>query len=253
MRLDEARAIVTGAAGGLGREICAGLCRAGAMVAALDSDARGLDRLAADVAGYEGKLLAYPVDVTREQQVRGAVEQAFGACGPVNVLVNSAGIYRDGLLVKPVDGGLVAMPTAQWRTVMETDLTGTFLVCREVALRMVAAGVRPAVLVSFSSISRSGNAGQSNYAAAKAGVVAFSRTLALELAPHGIRAAAIAPGFIDTPILGAMDPGRLSDQIGQIPMRRLGTPGEIFAGVRFVIECDYFTGRCLEIDGGLAI
>jgi 3-oxoacyl-[acyl-carrier protein] reductase len=253
MRLDECRAVVTGAASGIGRACCAGLVRAGATVAALDTDRKGLDRLVGELADQPGRVRAYPADVRHQDEVVAAVRQAAEECGPVNVLVNSAGIYRDGLMVRPVEeGAVVRMPLAQWRAVVDVDLTGTFLVSREVAAHMVQAGVRPGVIITISSISRAGNAGQGNYAAAKAGVVAFTRSIALELAPYAIRAVAIAPGFIDTPILAAMDPARLAEQIDAVPLRRLGTPEEIFAGVRFAIECEYFNGRCLEIDGGLA-
>ncbi|AXB42535.1 SDR family oxidoreductase [Amycolatopsis albispora] len=248
MDIGSCRAIVTGAASGLGRACCLGLAEAGAEVVAVDTDRKGLDALAGD------RIFPREADVTRERDVAGAVEAAFARFGRVDVLVNFAGIYRDGLLVKDIgDGDFVSMPLAQWRAVLDTDLTGTFLPVRETAVRMVRAGVRPGVLITVSSVSRAGNAGQGNYAAAKAGVVAFTRSVALELAPHGIRAAAIAPGFIDTPILSAMDPARLAARVDEIPVRRLGTPAEIFAGVRFAIECEYFTGRCLDIDGGLAL
>jgi 3-oxoacyl-[acyl-carrier protein] reductase len=247
--IGESRAVVTGAASGLGREICLGLLAEGAAVAALDKDAAGLARLLAD---SDGALTTYRVDVSRQDEVSDAVSRAVDDLGYVDLLVNSAGIYRDGLVVKPLDDDYVTMPLAQWRTVVDVDLTGTFLVSREVAVRMVRGGVR-GVIVTISSVSRAGNAGQGNYAAAKAGVVAFTRSLALELAEHGIRAAAIAPGFIDTPILAAMDPRRLDEHVTRVPLRRLGTPREIFAGVRFVAECGYFTGRCLEIDGGYAL
>jgi 3-oxoacyl-[acyl-carrier protein] reductase len=251
MDIATCRAIVTGAASGLGREVCAGLCRAGATVVAMDSNRKGLDAL---VGEFGDRISTCDVDVTREREVTEAVDAAFARHGQVDVLVNSAGIYRDGLMVKDIgDGEFVSMPLTQWRTVIETDLTGTFLMSREVALRMVRDGVRPGVIITVSSVSRAGNAGQGNYASAKAGVVAFTRSIALELAPHGIRAAAIAPGFIDTPILSAMESRRLAERIATIPARRLGTPEEIFAGVRFIIECEYFNGRCLEIDGGLAI
>ena len=253
MLVSECRTIVTGAASGLGREFCAGLTAAGATVVAMDKDQRGLERLAADLAGAAGALHPHRVDVSREEEVVEAVGKAFSTWGPIDSLVNSAGIYRDGLLVKSIAGTFVGMPLAQWRTVVEADLTGTFLMSREVGLHMVDQGVRPGVIINISSISRSGNAGQGNYGAAKAGVVSFTRTTALELAPYGIRAAAIAPGFIDTPILSAMDPAKLDEWVEAVPLRRLGRPEEIFAGVRFIIECEYFNGRCLEIDGGLTV
>ncbi|NRQ38563.1 SDR family oxidoreductase [Nonomuraea sp. NN258] len=247
MDIGACQAIVTGAASGLGREFCAGLAGTGARVVAMDRDRRGLRRLADELG-----IAAYQVDVAKEDEVAAAVRRAFDERGPADVLINSAGGYRDGLLLKDGGDAPAAMPPARWRTGVGTDLTGTFLMTREVTRRMVEHGVESGVVVTISSISRAGNAGQAGHAAARAGVVAFTRSAALELAPHGIRAAAIALGLADPPALAAMDPGRLAAWIAEVPLRRLGLPGEILAGVRFIIECDHFNGRCLEIDGGLA-
>jgi 3-oxoacyl-[acyl-carrier protein] reductase len=125
-----------------------------------------------------------------------------------------------------------------------------FLVVREVASAMVASSTRDGVIILIASISRHGNVGQASYSAAKAGVVADARVWALELAPYGIRVAAISPGLFDTPILDAIEPRRLEDYVSRIPLGRLGKPEELSHGLRFVVECDYFTGECLEINGG---
>ena len=114
-----------------------------------------------------------------------------------------------------------------------------------------AGGDTPAVIINISSVSRAGNMGQGNYSAAKAALIADTVTWAKELARYQIRVASIAPGFIETPILDGMRPEMVDMMVKQVPMRRLGKPAEIYAGVRFIMECEYFTGRCLDIDGGL--
>jgi len=254
VRIEDCRIIVTGAASGLGRAFALGLCADGAKVAAIDVDREGLEALAAEARRRGvGPLFTCAADVSREEDVVRGVRAAWEDCGPINGLINNAGIYRDGVLVKTFEGSVIKMPLAQWRAVLDVDLDGVFLMTREVAARIVAGGVRPGLIINISSVSRHGNPGQGNYSAAKAGVVTATRAWAEELAPHGIRVAAIAPGFVETPILRAMPPDVLGDWIARVPLRRLGRPDEIFAGVRFIIGCDYFNGKCLDIDGGLGI
>jgi 3-oxoacyl-[acyl-carrier protein] reductase len=142
------------------------------------------------------------------------------------------------------------MPLPQWRKVIDVDLTGTFLMVREVASAMIASSTKDGVIILISSISRHGNVGQASYSAAKAGVVADTRVWARELAPYGIRVGAISPGLFETPILDAIDAKLLSDYVCRIPLGRLGKPEELSHGLRFIIECDYFTGECLEVNGG---
>ena len=108
-------------------------------------------------------------------------------------------------------------------------------------------------MVNISSIARHGNRGQSNYSAAKAGLIADTRVWAIELARHGIRTGAVAPGFVDTPILEGMPPEVLNQMLKPVPLRRVAQPQEIYLAVKFIIECDYFTGRCIDVDGGLAL
>jgi 3-oxoacyl-[acyl-carrier protein] reductase len=225
----------------------------GARVAAFDIDAEGLASLEAEARAFPGSLRVYQANVARQSEVASATSRAFADFGLINGLVNCAGIYRDGLLVREVEGSLVKMPLAQWQTVIDVDLTGPFLMAREVAGHMIQKRAGAGVIINISSVSRHGNAGQSNYSAAKSGVVSLGRVWARELAQYGIRVATIAPGFIRTPILSAMAPEKLDSWIEQVPLKRLGEPAEIFAGVRFVIECEFFNGGCVEIDGGLII
>jgi 3-oxoacyl-[acyl-carrier protein] reductase len=237
--------MVTGAASGLGQSAVKFLLRNGAKVGALDINENALRTMRDALA--PSSLSTFVADVSKEEQVVAAVRQAERDLGHVNALINFAGIYLDGLLVR---GDNIKLPLAQWRKVIDVDLTGTFLMTREVASAMLASHTRPGVIINIASISRHGNVGQSSYSAAKAGVVADSRLWARELAPHGIRVASISPGLIDTPILHAMEPTVLSSYIDRIPLGCLGKPEDINAAIRFIVECDYFTGECIEVSGG---
>ena len=256
MKLDEMRIVVTGGASGMGRHFSLALARAGAQVAACDLVDEGLATLAAEAQGAAGSIRTYKADVSKEDEVQSLFERATADLGPINGLVNNAGIFRDALLVKPEkeSGEVRVMSLRHWQQVLDVDLTGPFLCTRELARRHVARqDGSKAVVVNISSISRVGNAGQGNYSAAKAGLHADTVVWAKELARYGIRVGTIAPGFVDTPILQGMRPEVLEKTLKGVPLGRAGAPDEIFAGVRFIIECDYFTGRCLDIDGGLRL
>jgi 3-oxoacyl-[acyl-carrier protein] reductase len=168
-------------------------------------------------------------------------------------MINNAGITKDALLVKVQDGKVVGkMSLDQWRAVMDVNLTGVFLGAREAAQRMIglAAG---GVIISTSSISRSGNMGQSNYSATKAGVVAMTVVWAKELARHGIRTGAIAPGFTRTEILDTMKPEMIERAVNAVPLKRMAEPAEMAHAALFIAENDYFSGRVVEVDGGQRI
>jgi 3-oxoacyl-[acyl-carrier protein] reductase len=252
MELADVCAVVTGAASGIGRCFAYELARAGAAVAAVDIDAAGLDRMATEATGARGRLHTFVCDVSREDAVRAAVQQAVGALGFVNVLVNNAAILRDGLLVSREDAFVRKLPTAQWRSVIETNLTGSYLMAREVAAHMLERRVRPALLVNISSLTREGNTGQSNYSASKSAVDALTRTWALELAQHGIRVGGIAPGLVDTPMLAGLAAAEREALEARVPLGRVGQPQEIWLALRFIIECEFFTGRVISVDGGAA-
>jgi 3-oxoacyl-[acyl-carrier protein] reductase len=250
MRLEDVKAIVTGAASGLGRHFTLELLRAGARVAAGDLNDEGLASLAGEARELPGRLVTRPLDVSREESVEAFVDAIAGPLAGINTLVNNAGILRDGLLVTEEDGFVRKLPVAQWKRVLEVNLTGPFLMAREVVARMVEAGVDEGVIVNISSVTRAGNPGQSNYAAAKAGLDADTRTWALELARHRIRVGGIAPGVIDTPILERITPEALAALRAAIPLGRVGRPHEVWLALKFIIECEFFTGRTVEVDGG---
>lgn len=250
MQLEDVRGIVTGAASGLGYHFALELVRAGARVAAGDLNDEGLARLAAETRGLPGKLVTHTLDVTQEASIEAFLEAVAAPLEGLNTLVNNAGILRDGLLVKEEDGWVRKLPVAQWKRVIDVNLTGPFLVAREVAARMVEARVAEGVIVNISSVTRAGNPGQSNYAAAKAGLDADTRTWALELAPHRIRVGGIAPGVIDTPILERITPEAMEALRAAIPLGRIGRPHEVWLALKFIIECEFFSGRTVEVDGG---
>ena len=251
MKFEDVRAIVTGAASGIGRCCSLALARAGAQVAAGDVQAAGLRSLAEEARGLPGRVVALPLDVTQETAVKAFVADAAQRIGPVNTLVNCAGVLRDGWLVsRDAEGFARKLPTAQWRSVLEVNLTGPYLLAREVVAQMVEGSVRPGLVVNISSITRAGNPGQSAYAASKAALDALTRTWALELAPLGVRAAGIAPGLTDTPMAAQVPEAARQEMLAKIPLGRMGRPEEIWLALKFIVECDYFTGRVIDVDGG---
>ncbi len=254
MDLRQKVVLVTGAARGLGRSIAVTIASAGCKLALADLDQDGLtetQRLCAD-AGSD-KTACYIANIAQESDVIALVENIRTDFGCLDALVNNAGILRDGLLVKVKDGNIVdKLSLAQWQSVIDVNLTGVFLCGREAAAQMIEQGTG-GVIINISSIARAGNFGQTNYAAAKAGVVAMTVSWSRELARYGIRSAAIAPGMIETEMTAAMKPEAQAKMTSVIPMQRMGQPEEIANTVRFILENDYISGRVIEVDGGLRI
>jgi 3-oxoacyl-[acyl-carrier protein] reductase len=175
--------------------------------------------------------------------------------GGLNGLINNAGILRDGLLVKKdrETGEIKKLSKAQWDAVIAVNLTGATLLARDCVAKMAGTGTRPGVVVNMSSVSRHGNRGQSNYSAAKSALATNSKTWSLEWAPFGIRCAAIAPGMVETPMTQGMNPKAREALVAAIPVGRIGTPEDLWLAVRFVLECDYFNGRTIDVDGGMGL
>lgn len=254
MQIQGSKILVTGGGSGMGRNFTLNLARLGADVAFCDINAEAIAAVEAEGRDLPGKVVGFVCDVSDEAQVVALIQGAAEALGGLNGLVNNAGIFLDGMLVKQDrDGGIKRMSLKQWNAVLGVDLTGPFLLTREFAARCLETGTKPAVVVNISSVSRHGNMGQSNYSAAKAGLVADTRVWAGELARYGIRVGAVAPGFIDTPILQGMRPEVLEGMLKAVPLRRVGAQDEIFLAVKFIFECDYFTGRCVDVDGGMVL
>jgi 3-oxoacyl-[acyl-carrier protein] reductase len=253
MDISHKTVVVTGAGRGIGRAIALKLARHGADIALFDLNADDLEETSALCTAQSVKARGYRVNVADEGEVSAAMARVAADFGRLDGLVNNAGIVRDGLLVKVKDGAVVGRMTMdQWNAVIGVNLSGVFLCAREAAAHMIELG-NGGVIVNISSISRAGNAGQSNYSAAKAGVESMGVVWAKELARYGIRVGSIAPGFTHTEILSSMRPEVLDKLTAPVPLKRLGQPEEIAHAVLFIFENDFFTGRCLDVDGGLRL
>jgi 3-oxoacyl-[acyl-carrier protein] reductase len=253
MELKGKTIVITGAARGLGAAMARRLAGHQPRLALVDLSAESLNDAAAACRALGAEAQTYGANVAREDDVVKLFDAIVRDCGGVDALVNNAGITRDALLVKFTDGKLAAkMSVEQWQSVLDVNLTGVFLCGREAAQRMVEGG-RKGCIINISSISRAGNMGQTNYSAAKAGVAAMAVTWAKELARYGIRAAAVAPGFINTEMVAAMKPEAREKLISGIPLKRMGEPDEIAHTVEFILQNDYVSGRVFEIDGALRL
>jgi len=256
MQISGSKWLVTGGASGMGRHFTLQLAREGADVAFCDLSDEGIQAVMAEGAGLPGKVVGFSCNVADEASVNELVAKAAAALGGLNGIVNNAGIIRDGLLIKKdkTSGAITGLSEKMWQQVIDVNLTGVFHGARAFAEYHATHNAgQEAVIVSISSISRHGNMGQSNYSAAKSGVVAMTKLWAGELARYGIRTGAIAPGFIRTPILEGMPADKLAMVTKPVPLQRLGEPQEIYLGIKFIAENGYFTGRCLDIDGGLVL
>ena len=255
MDLKDLKIIVTGGAGGMGAHFATRLAEAGAQVAVGDVNDDGLAALVESTKGAPGKVHARKLDVGDEASIAGFVSWAFDSMGGLNGLVNNAGILRDGLLVKKdrATGAVTVLDRAKWQAVIDINLTGATFMVRDVVAKMVTAEQGPGVIVNLSSLARHGNRGQSNYVSAKAALAANTVTWAREFAPFRIRVGAIAPGMIETPMTKGMNPKARDALVASIPVARIGAPEDIWLAVKFVLECDYFNGRTIDVDGGLAM
>ena len=255
MQLSSLKIIVTGAAQGMGAHFARRLAEAGASVAAGDVQEEGLAQLAESAKGLPGKIYTRKLDVSSESDAGQFVEWAHGAMGGLNGLINNAGILRDGLLVKKdkATGEITKLDKAKWDAVLGVNLTGAMFMVRDTVAKMVATEQKPGVIVNMSSIARHGNRGQSNYTSAKAALAANTVTWSREFGPFGIRVGAVAPGMIETPMTQGMNQKARDALVAAIPVARIGLPEDIWLAVKFVLECDYFNGRTIDVDGGLSM
>jgi len=245
--------IITGGGRGIGRDMAKVFASRGANLALFDLNATDLDETVRQCDALGGKARPYVVNVTQEAAVVAGMDAVVADFGGIDVLVNNAGIVKDGMLIKVKDGNIVGKMTLdQWQAVIDINLTGVFLCGREAAERMVKRG-QGGVIINISSVSRAGNAGQTNYSATKSGVAAMAVVWAKELARYKIRTGAIAPGFVRTDILSSMRPEILEKFTSQVPLRRLGEASEIAHAALFIVENDFFTGRCIDVDGGIRL
>lgn len=245
---------ITGAGRGLGAAMARRLANAGARLALVDLDQAALqDSREMCTAAGSPMVNTYVANVAEEKPVESLFADIASDFGALHGLINNAGITRDALLLKYKDGEQVAkMTLEQWQAVIDVNLSGVFLCSREAAARMIELGCKGCI-INISSVSRHGNVGQTNYSAAKAGVQAMTVVWAKELARYGIRTASVAPGFIGTEMVMAMKPEVREKLTMAIPAARIGDPDEIAQTVQFILENDYISGRCFDIDGGLRL
>ncbi|WP_028457683.1 3-oxoacyl-ACP reductase FabG [Chloroflexus sp. Y-396-1] len=237
-------AIITGGARGIGRATTIELANAGARVLInYQRSAGAAEALAAEIVAAGGDAFAYQADVADEQAVTGMVQAVLDHWGKIDILVNNAGITADAPLAR--------LRPEQWQHVIETDLTSVFLCCRSVIPAMQRAGYGRIVSVS-SLAALAGNVGQTNYAAAKAGIIGLSRSLAREVARDGITVNVVAPGYIETDMVETVPETLRAWALQAIAIGRFGRPEEVSAAIRFLVSprASYITGHVLTIDGG---
>ncbi|MEE2717153.1 MAG: SDR family oxidoreductase [SAR324 cluster bacterium] len=244
--------VVTGAGRGLGKAFALDLSDRGAKLALADLDQENLENVKSTCEAKGVEARTYLVNVASEEQVVQFFSDVVADFGTVDALLNNAGITRDGLLVRKKDGDIRKMSLENWQQVIDVNLTGSFLCGREFFAKLLEQE-KPGVCINISSLSRSGNMGQSNYTATKAGVAEMTVTWAKELSRYGIRVGAIAPGYINTEMVAAIREDVKQKIIDQVPLKRLGDPSEISHTAIYILENDYFTGRVIECDGGLRI
>lgn len=236
-------ALVTGASGGIGADIARALHAAGAAVGLSGTRTEPLQTLAAEL-GARAHVL--PCNLANSGDVETLVKRAVEAMGAVDILVNNAGITRDGLVMR--------MSDEDWQAVIDVNLTATFRLCRSAIRGMMKA--RWGRIVNISSVvGQTGNAGQVNYAASKAGMVGLSKSLAAEVASRGITVNCVAPGFIETAMTDKLNDQQRDGILGAVPAGRMGKPQEIAAAVLYLAspEAGYVTGATLHVNGGMAM
>jgi len=246
MKLTDKICIVTGAAQGIGLATALKFALEGATVVVCDIHAEAVDAAVAQCVAAGGRAEGHVVDVTRREQVDAMVQAVKASHGRIDVLVNNAGITKDARLQK--------MTEAQFDAVIDVNLRGVFHCAQAVADTMVAQG-RGVILNASSVVGIYGNFGQTNYAASKFGVIGFTKTWSRELGPKGVRVNAVAPGFIETPILSTIPDKVLDHMRDQVPLKRLGRPEEIANVYAFLAsdEASYVNGAVLEVSGGMTV
>jgi 3-oxoacyl-[acyl-carrier protein] reductase len=239
-------ALVTGASRGLGRAIAQALAAQGASIAAIARSEDALKDTLESIRSGGGIAEAFPVDVANSDAVDAAVEKASTRFGKIDILVNNAGVTRDGLLMR--------MKTEDWDAVINTNLKGAFHFTRPVGRLMVKQ--RSGRIINISSvIGLMGNAGQANYAASKAGLIGFSKSVAREFASRGITCNVVCPGFIETDMTKDLGDDLKKKLLERIPLQRLGQPDDIAGVVAFLCSpaASYITGQTLTVDGGMVM
>jgi 3-oxoacyl-[acyl-carrier protein] reductase len=236
--------LVTGASQGIGRATALALSRAGARVALAARNAEKLAALETEIAAAGAEALAIPMDIADAEQVKAGFKRAIERFGRLDILVNNAAVTRDGLAVR--------MKPEDWDAVLRTNLTGAYI-CAQQALGVMLRQRSGRIINVTSVVAETGNAGQANYVAAKAGLIGLTRALAVEVASRSITVNAVAPGFIVSPMTDPLSDAVKQQLLARIPLGRMGTDAEIAAAIVFLAsdEAAYITGAVLDVNGGL--
>lgn len=245
--------LVTGAGGGIGRATAIRFARQGAKVVVADLDEAGVNETVALISGADGDAMAVCGDVSQRESAQHIIDAVLAAHHRLDVLVNNAGITRDGLTVRVKDGEVKAMGDDKWDAVLNVNLKGTFLMSQAAAVPMMVQ--KAGCIINTASVAARGNIGQVNYAASKAGVIGLTHTLALEWARFNIRVNCVAPGGVKTRMTASIPDNIMQDLVGRIPLSRLAEPEEIASVHTFLASQDasYITGQVIWVDGGVTI
>jgi len=237
-------AVVTGASQGIGRDTALALAQAGAKVVVAARNEEKLAALVNDIVAAGGEAFAIKLDVADAEQVKARFKQVIEKFGRLDILVNNAAVTRDGLAMR--------MKKEDWETVLQTNLTGAHLCIQQALPTMMKA--RAGRIINISSVvAQSGNAGQANYVAAKAGLIGLTKAIAIEIASRNVTVNAVAPGFIDTPMTEVL-PDKVKEELKtRIPLGRMGSPRDVASAIVFLAtdEAGYITGHVLNVNGGL--
>jgi 3-oxoacyl-[acyl-carrier protein] reductase len=237
-------ALVTGASRGIGRDTALALAEAGAKVAVAARNEEKLAALVGEIAAAGGTALAVKMDVADAEQVKAGFKQVVEKFGRLDILVNNAAITRDGLAMR--------MKLEDWETVLRTNLTGAHLCIQQALATMIRA--RAGRIINITSVvAQSGNAGQANYVAAKAGLIGLTKAMAIEIASRNITVNAVAPGFVETPMTDVLTEKVKEELKTRIPLARMGSPRDVAAAIVFLAsdEAGYITGHVLNVNGGM--
>ena len=235
---------MTGASQGIGRATALALAQAGARVAVAARNAGKLAEVVAEIAAAGGEAIAVPMDVADAEQVKAGFRQTIAKFGKLDILVNNAAITRDGLAVR--------MKAEDWDAVLRTNLTGAHF-CAQQAMSVMMRARYGRIINVTSVVAETGNPGQANYVAAKAGLIGLTRALAVEIASRNITVNAVAPGFIVSPMTDPLPQEVKNGLVARVPLGRMGTDAEVAAAIVFLAsdEAGYITGAVLDVNGGL--